>query len=80
MNLNLNLIPIPILKRQTNCHYVPKLGSRWIEDKNKQVVVVVKVDLFEDRYLVIYKNISNLSEMEKTASISDFHTCFSDKE
>ena len=80
MNLNQNLIPRPTLKRQTNCHYVPKLGSQWIEDKNKQVVVIVKVDLIEDRYLVIYKNISNLSEMEKTASLSEFHSCFSDKE
>lgn len=78
--MNLNLIPRPTLKRQTNCHYVPKLGSQWIEDKNKQVVVIVKVDLIEDRYLVIYKNISNKNEKEKIITLSEFHSCFSDKE
>jgi hypothetical protein len=77
--MNPILIPRPRLKRQTNNHYIPKSGSQWIEDENKSVVIIVKVELIRDRYHVIYKNISNKGEMEKTISLSEFHSYFSGK-
>ena len=77
--MNPILIPRPTLKRQTNNHYIPKIGSQWIEDKNRQVITITKVELIRDCYHVIYKNISNKNEKEKIITLSEFHSCFSGK-
>ena len=64
-------IPKPKLVRQTNDVFIPKYGTRWIEDTTKQSVIVVRIELVNDCYHVIYKYDTSHDNSKKDNSKKD---------